>query len=54
MAGTGEVGWDDLLSKAKPADEGDAWPLPMPTGPSDEDVFRLPPKVDKPSPFGSD
>jgi hypothetical protein len=54
MAGTGEVGWDDLLSKAKPADEGDAWPLPMPTGPSDEDVFRLPPKVDKPNPFGSD
>jgi hypothetical protein len=54
LNGETEVGWDDLLSKARPADEGDAWPLPMPKGPSDEDVFRLPPKPNRPNPFGDD
>jgi hypothetical protein len=52
LAGEAEVGWDDLLSKTRATDEGDAWPLPMPKGPSDEDVFRLPPKPDRPNPFG--
>jgi hypothetical protein len=54
LAGEAEVGWDDLLSKTRVPDEGDAWPLPMPTGPSEEDVFRLPPKPDRPNPFGDD
>jgi hypothetical protein len=54
LAGEAEVGWDDLLARTKPADEGDAWPLPMPTGPTENDLFRLPPKVDKPNPFGDD
>jgi hypothetical protein len=54
LAGETEVGWDDLLARAKPADEGDAWPLPMPTGPTEDDLFRLPSKVDKPNPFGDD
>jgi hypothetical protein len=54
LGGETEVGWDDLLSKSRPADEGDAWPLPMPKGPSEEDVFRLPPKPDRPNPFGDD
>ena len=30
LAGEVEVGWEDLLSKARPPDEGDAWPLPCP------------------------
>jgi hypothetical protein len=54
LAGEGEVDWDDLLSKTRPADEGDAWPLPMPKGRTEEDVFRLPPKPDRPNPFGDD
>jgi hypothetical protein len=49
-----EVGWGDMLSRAKPADEGDEWPLPLPTGPSEEDVFRLPEKPKRPNPFGDD
>jgi hypothetical protein len=49
-----EVGWGDLLSRAKPADEGDEWPLPLPSGPSEEDVFRLPEKPKRPNPFGDD
>jgi hypothetical protein len=54
LAGEVEVGWGDLLSKTRPADQGEAWPLPMPKGPSEEDVFRLPPKPDRPNPFGDD
>lgn len=54
LAGEVEVGWDDLLSKARPPDEGEEWPLPLPTGPSEEDVFRLPPKPSRPNPFGDD
>ncbi len=49
-----EVGWGDLLSRTKPADEGDDWPLPLPRGPSEEDVFRLPEKPKRPNPFGDD
>jgi hypothetical protein len=54
LTGESEVGWDDLLSKAKRPDEGDPWPLPSPTGPSEEDLFRLPPKPSRPNPFGDD
>jgi hypothetical protein len=54
LAGEVEVGWDDLLAKARPPDEGDAWPITLPKGPKEEDVFRLPPKPDRPNPFGND
>jgi ribosomal protein S18 acetylase RimI-like enzyme len=54
LAGEVEVGWGDLLSKTRPADPGEAWPLRMPKGPSEEDVFRLPSKPDRPNPFGDD
>jgi hypothetical protein len=54
LAGEVEVGWDDLLSKTPRPDEGDDWPLPLPKGPSEEDVFRLPPKPSRPNPFGED
>jgi len=52
--GPAEVGWGDLLSHARPADEGDAWPLPLPKGPSEEDLFRLPERPKRPNPFGDD
>jgi hypothetical protein len=48
------VGWGDLLEKARPPDEGEEWPLPLPKGPREEDVFRLPPKPERPNPFGDD
>jgi hypothetical protein len=50
----GDVGWGDLLARSAPADEGDEWPLPMPKGPSEEDLFRLPEKPKRPNPFGDD
>jgi hypothetical protein len=49
-----DVGWGDLLSHTRPADEGEEWPLPLPKGPSEEDVFRLPKKPSRPNPFGDD
>lgn len=49
-----EVGWGDLLSHTRPPDEGDDWPLPLPKGPSEDDLFRLPPKPSRPNPFGDD
>lgn len=49
-----DVGWGDLLSHTRPPDEGEEWPLPLPKGPSEEDVFRLPPKSSRPNPFGDD
>jgi hypothetical protein len=52
-AGT-EVGWGDLLSRTRSPDEGDEWPLPLPKGPSEEDLFRLPEKPKRPNPFGED
>ena len=52
--GETEVGWGDLLAKTPPPDEGDDWPLPLPKGPSEEDVFRLPEKPKRPNPFGDD
>ncbi|HEY7463860.1 MAG TPA: hypothetical protein VH987_05390 [Candidatus Limnocylindria bacterium] len=50
----GEVGWGDLLARSARPDEGDEWPLPLPKGPSEEDVFRLPEKPKRPNPFGED
>jgi hypothetical protein len=52
-AGT-EVGWGDLLAHTRPEDEGDEWPLPLPKGPSEDDLFRLPEKPKRPNPFGDD
>ena len=49
-----EVGWGDLLSRTPSADEGDEWPLPLPKGPSEEDLFKLPEKPKRPNPFGDD
>jgi hypothetical protein len=49
-----EVGWGDLLSHTPKPDEDEEWPLPLPKGPSEEDVFRLPPKPSRPNPFGDD
>ena len=49
-----DIGWGDLLSHTKRADEGDDWPLPLPKGPSDDDLFRLPEKPKRPNPFGDD
>jgi hypothetical protein len=49
-----DVGWSDLLSHTRPPDEGEEWPLPLPKGRSEEDVFRLPPKPSRPNPFGDD
>lgn len=49
-----DVGWGDLLSHTRPPDESEAWPLPLPKGPSEEDLFRLPPKPSRPNPFGDD
>jgi hypothetical protein len=46
--------WSGLLQAAKP-DDGDEWPLPMPSGPHEDDFFRLPPeKPKRPNPFGDD
>ena len=54
---TGETdadAWSGLLRAAKP-DEGDDWPLPLPSTPDDDDFFRLPPdKPSRPNPFGDD
>jgi hypothetical protein len=49
-----EVGWGDLLARTPPTDKGDDWPLPLPKGPSEEDVFRLPDRPKRRNPFGDD
>jgi hypothetical protein len=55
LSGEGaEVGWGDLLARSAPPDDTDDWPLPMPKGPSEEDLFRLPEKPKRPNPFGED
>lgn len=47
--------WSDLLSAARPADEGEGWPLPLPPRRDPDDLFRLPPeKPKRPNPFGDD
>lgn len=46
--------WSDLLRRSAP-EEGDDWPLPMPSTPDADDFFRLPPERPKrPNPFGDD
>ena len=53
---TGETdadAWSGLLRAAEP-EESDEWPLPLPKGPSEEDVFRLPERPKRPNPFGED
>lgn len=46
--------WSGLLRAATP-DEGDDWPLPLPTSPDADDFFRLPPeRPRRPNPFGDD
>ena len=57
LGGSGEsLEWGDLLARARPPeDAGEGWPLPMPKGPSEEELFRLPPpKPKRPNPFGDD
>ncbi|MEX0710359.1 MAG: hypothetical protein WD116_04045 [Chloroflexota bacterium] len=49
-----DVGWGDLLSHTRAPDEGEEWPLPLPKGRSEEDLFRLPQKPSRPNPFGDD
>jgi hypothetical protein len=53
-SGSTEVGWGDLLSHTRPDDGDDDWPLPLPKGPSEEDLFRLPERPKRPNPFGDD
>jgi len=53
---TGETdadAWSGLLRAAEP-DETDEWPLPLPKGPSEDDLFHLPEKPKRPNPFGDD
>lgn len=46
--------WSDLLQAARP-DEGDDWPIPLPSTPDADDFFRMPPEKPKRSnPFGDD
>jgi hypothetical protein len=54
LGSTAEIGWGDLLSATRPADQGDEWPIPLPKGPSEEDLFRLPDKPKRANPFGDD
>src|SRR5437762_9629107 len=57
LASSGEaLEWGDLLAKARPPDESEeAWPPPTPKGPTEDDLFRLPPRPpSKPNPFGDD
>ena len=49
-----EVGWGDLLSRARPPDETDEWPLPLPKLPDEDEVFRMPEQPKRPNPFGDD
>ena len=55
LAGEGaEVGWGDLLARTPAPDAGEEWPLPLPKGPTEEELFRLPEKPKRPNPFGED
>lgn len=56
LSGGEEVGWGDLLARtARTTDDDDAWPLPLPNGPSEDDLFTpLPEKPKRPNPFGDD
>jgi hypothetical protein len=55
LAGGADLGWGDLLERARPPADADEWPLRAPPGPSEADFFRLPPdKPKRPNPFGED
>jgi hypothetical protein len=56
LGGSGaDLGWGDLLERARPPDDEGEWPLRAPSGPREEDFFRLPPeKPKRPNPFGED
>lgn len=56
LSGETDAGaWDDLLRASRPADDDEAWPLPMPSTPDADDFFSLPPERPKrPNPFGED
>ncbi|MDQ2934467.1 MAG: hypothetical protein M3R49_05700 [Chloroflexota bacterium] len=54
LTGSAGAGWTDLLERTRPADEGDDWPLPLPRQASEDDLFRLPPKLKRTNPFGDD
>lgn len=55
LTGAGaEVGWGDLLAHARPADDGDDWPLPLPKLRDPEGLFRLSEKPKRPNPFSDD
>jgi hypothetical protein len=45
--------WSDILRRTQPKDDND-WPVP--TGPKhgENDLFRLPPRPNRPNPFGDD
>ena len=45
--------WSGLLRAAEP-DDGDDWPLPLPSRRDEDDFFRLPPERKRPNPFGDD
>ena len=55
---TGETdvdAWSGLLRASTPADDDDAWPLPLPPRRDPDDLFRAPPERPKrPNPFGED
>ena len=50
------VAGDSVTASAAPkADHDDAWPLPLPKGPTEDDLFKaLPEKPKRPNPFGDD
>jgi hypothetical protein len=55
LSGGAEVGWTDLLERARPAaNQGDDWPLPLPRRADEDDLFRLPEKPKQTNPFGDD
>jgi hypothetical protein len=46
--------WSDLLRVSQPDDDEEGWPLPLPKGPSEDDLFRIPDRPKRPNPFGED
>jgi hypothetical protein len=53
LAGENEADWTDILRRTQPKDD-DAWPVPSGPKRDAEDIFRLPPRSDRPNPFGDD
>lgn len=56
LAGAADEGtWGELLRAGTPADDGGAWPLPLPKMPDAEEFFGRPAeKPKRPNPFGED